>query len=228
MTGSFILYDLKKDHYLRYNPVRCKKRFVPAATFHIMLSLIALEKRIIEDENVSFKWNKTQHQIPEWNRNHNLKTAIQHSIGWFYKELAARIGKIEMWNYVSRIGYGNIDISGETDNFWLTGKLRISQAEQIEFLKKLYKNELPFSKQTMHIVKKLLLYKQTSKYKLKAKTGMGSFEGTFIGWFEGYLEQYNNVYFFATNVEDEVAENEELKNTGVEMTKNVLRKFGLL
>ena len=228
MTGSFILYDLNKDHYLRYNPVRCKKRFIPAATFDIMISLIGLETGAVVDENSIIEWDKTEYHKPGWNRNHTLKSAITNSVDWYFQELARRIAKLDMWNYISKVKYGNMDISERIDSFWLNGKLRISQAEQIEILKKIYKNELPFSKKSIKVVKEILLLEKKSKYKLTAKTGSGIQHGKLIGWFVGYLEKFNNVYFFATNVERGNFDNNEIRNATVEMTKNVLKKFGLL
>ena len=46
--------------------------------------------------------------------------------------------------YLTRIQYGNADLSGGVDRFWLDGALRISAMEQVDFLRKLYRNELPF------------------------------------------------------------------------------------
>ena len=46
--------------------------------------------------------------------------------------------------YLTRIQYGNADPSGSVDRFWLDGALRISAMEQVDFLRKLYRNELPF------------------------------------------------------------------------------------
>ena len=39
MPGTFVLYDLQDDHYLRYNPDRATERFLPASTFKILNSL---------------------------------------------------------------------------------------------------------------------------------------------------------------------------------------------
>jgi beta-lactamase class D OXA-48 len=40
------------------------------------------------------------------------------------------------------VNLGNEDVSGGVDHFWLDGPLRITAVQQIEFLKKLYLNQL--------------------------------------------------------------------------------------
>jgi len=135
--GAFVLYDLKGNRYIRYNPERCAERFIPASTFKIMNSLIGLETGVIPDANYVIKWDGAQYDIPAWNQDHTLKTAIQNSVVWYYQELARRVGEKKMQQYVDAAHYGNRDISGKIDTFWLEGGLRISAEEQVEVLKRL-------------------------------------------------------------------------------------------
>ncbi len=58
---------------------------------------------------------------------------MKHSVVWFYQEVARRIGAERMQAHLDALGYGNRDISGGIDKFWLTGGLRISPHEQIDF-----------------------------------------------------------------------------------------------
>ncbi len=227
MPGSFILYDLNKDLYIRYNPKRCNKRFIPASTFKILNSLIGLETAVIRDQEFYLTWDGTEHRMPEWNRDHTLKSAIKFSVVWYYQELARRVGYEKMYYYVHKCNYGNKDISGGIDRFWLDGALRISQKEQIEFLKKLYKNDLPFSRRNIDIVKDILLNEDDGSYRLRAKTGSGFQDGKSIGWYVGYLEQNDNVYFFATNIEADDPD-ENFGNARIEITRQILQRFGLL
>lgn len=50
ITGCFVLYDFNKNEYIRYNEERCKLRFLPASTFKIPNSLIALAIKLLEIE----------------------------------------------------------------------------------------------------------------------------------------------------------------------------------
>ena len=225
-TGAFVLYDLNNDHYLRYNPERCAERFLPASTFKILNSLIGLETGVIPNENYAIQWDGTQYDIPAWNQDHTLKTAIQNSVVWYYEELARRVGREQMQHYVDAVGYGNQDISGQADAFWLYGALRISADEQIELLKRLYQDELPFSERSLRIVKEILVLEETSAYQLSGKTGAGQMGERHIGWFVGYVIENGNVYFFAANIEGTTWDANGVK--AKEIALDVLRSIGLL
>jgi len=55
--------------------------------------------------------------------------------------------------------------------FWLGGELQITPQEQIQFLKRLHSNDLPFSEKTIAIVKDIMIVEQTPDYRIRAKTG---------------------------------------------------------
>lgn len=105
--------------------------------------------------------------------------------------------------------------------FWLDGPLAITPEEQITFLRRLCREDLLFSQQTIDLVKDIIVFEQTPEYVLHAKTG---WEGE-VGWFIGYLEQNKNVYFFATNL---VIRNPRDAAARIEITRCSLRDLGLL
>ena len=88
------------------------------------------------------------------------------------------------------------------DKFWLTGKSRISQVEEIDFLRRIYSGDVPFSQRSRDILKKVMLIDNKPTYKLYGKTGWATnvdsvtVSGPNIGWFVGYVEKGDNVYFF--------------------------------
>ncbi len=225
LDGGFVLYDLNAQRYLRYNPERGAQRFLPASTFKVMNSLIGLETGIIPDENYVIRWDGTHYDIPIWNQDHTMKTAIENSVVWYYQELARRVGQKKMQQYVSVANYGNKDISGPIYSFWLDGGLRISAEEQVEFLARLYRNELPFSQRAMSIVKKILVLEETGAYRLSGKTGSVQRVAPHIGWFVGYVETKGNTYIFATNIGGPGAEGDG--NKAREITQNILQELGL-
>lgn len=203
--GCFVLYDLKRDRYIRYNSSRCQKRFIPASTFKIFNSLVALEIKAIADENTVIAWDGVNRAFPTWNQDQTMRTAFTRSVVWFYQDLARRIGKERMTKYIQAVGYGNQDISEKIDSFWLDGNLRISPEEQIKFLVRLYKEDLPFSTDVMKTVKDIMVIDRKEFYTLRGKTGWGINVDRIknIGWYVGYLERDNNVYFYALNLENQ-------------------------
>jgi beta-lactamase class D len=235
-TGAFVLYDSKNDHFIRYNESRCRERFSPKSTFKIANSLIGVETGVIRDAEFVIAWNRqkyppqdnwNQEPFVHWAQDQTLRSAIKHSVAWYYRELALRVGLQKMKQFVTKFDYGNKAISGPIDNFWLDGSLRISANEQLEFLKAFYKAQLPVSRRTTEIVKDILKLEQTPTYRLSAKTGGGSIsERVYIGWFVGYVETKENVYFFATNIEG--ANFAEIRDKRVELTKQILVRLGIL
>jgi beta-lactamase class D len=226
-SGAFVLYDVANKYYISHNEEQCKKRLSPCSTFKIPNSLIALETGIATDENFLLKWDGTNQPIESWNRDHTLKTAIENSVVWYYRELARRIGEEKMKEYIQKINYGNMDISGGLDKFWLMSSIEISANEQVEFLYKLYKNELPFSEKTVKIVKDIMTLEKKDSYVLRGKTGSGKKwkEAYSQGWFVGYIEHSNNAYIFATNI---IAPENAIGFKAKEITYEILKSLKLM
>lgn len=224
--GCIVLYDVKNDSYLKYNPSRCAERFIPASTFKIFNSLVGLETGSVKDEFEIFKWDSVKRFYDMWNQDLDMVNAFKYSAVWFYQELARRIGEEKMQHYISINHYGNENISGGIDKFWLDGGMKISADEQIEMLKKLYMDQLKFSKRSMDIVKKIMIYDQSKDYTIRAKTGWAIRVIDQVGWFVGYVEKGDDVYFFALNLGSK--EPEEGFVSRKEITFKILKKLGIL
>ncbi|MGK7948817.1 MAG: class D beta-lactamase [Xenococcaceae cyanobacterium] len=228
VNGSIIIYDLKGDRFYEHNPSRNETAFLPASTYKIPNSLIALETGVIKDDVAVLTWDGIERgfngsPFAQWNQDLNIRLAFKYSAVWFYRVLARRIGHQRMQDFVKRIEYGDRNIGKEEDidQFWLEGELRITPKEQITFLRRLYQNDLPFSPRTMNLVKDIMIVEQTPNYVLRAKTGLTSK----IGWYVGYLAQKDNVYFFATNLDMDSQTNPAVR---LEITRLCLQDLGLL
>ncbi len=228
VNGSIIIYDLDRDSFYQHNPNRNNTAFLPASTYKILNSLIALETGVIKDNVAILTWDGIKRPlndspIQNWNQDLNLRLAFQYSAVWFYQVLARKIGHQRMQDFVSQIQYGDRNIGGkeDIDRFWLSGELRITPQQQIDFLRRLYQSNLPFSQRTIDLVKDIMIVEKTPNYVLRAKTGWAGS----IGWYVGYLEQNDNVYFFATNL-DIVTENDLAAR--LKVTRLCLQDLGLL
>jgi beta-lactamase class D len=228
VDGSFVLYDLKKDHYIFYNPQQFHTAYTPASTFKICNSLIGLETGVIKDENFVIKWDSTIYQRPSWNKDQDLSSAFNNSCVWYYQELARRVGGKKMKFWLDKTQYGNADTTGGIDNFWLEGGLRISPEQQIDFLKKLYHIELPFSKRSIDIVKKIMIAKDTNGCIIRAKTGWGNQDNKDVGWYVGYIETKTNTYFFANCIQSANPDNPDFIRARIEIFYKVVGELGLL
>jgi beta-lactamase class D len=224
--GAFVLYDPAQELSLRYHPEQCSQRLLPASTFKIMNSLIGLEIGVIPDENYVMRWDGTEYAIPTWNQDHTLTTAFQNSVVWYYQEVARRVGRESMQSYIAQVGYGNQDITGPIDYFWLDGSLKISAEEQVQLLKRLYEGDLPFSKRSIETTKEIMALEKTDTYQLSGKTGSGQTGDLYIGWFVGFLEEDHSVVFFAANIKGTNSDAKGLK--AKEITLEILQALELL
>jgi beta-lactamase class D len=201
VTGSFVLYDENKDHWILCNASQLNEQFIPASTFKICNSLIGLETGVIPDEHFVLHWDGIVRQNPKWNTDHDLKSAYKNFVVWYYQELARRVGKERMNYWLTKAQYGNMDMSGRIDSFWLTGGLRVTPEQQIDFLRRLKHNKVPFSQRSIDIVKRIMVVKDTLNYVVRAKTGWGDEPKKMVGWYVGYVERNNNVYYFANCIQ---------------------------
>ncbi|MCB0780854.1 MAG: class D beta-lactamase, partial [Flavobacteriales bacterium] len=162
---------------------------LPASSFKIFSSLYGLESGVVKDADFVIPWDSVDYGRSVINRDLSLRESIVHSAYWYHREVARRAGAATLKHWLDTVGYGNADTTGGFDRTWVAGALRITPREQVHFLERLVRNELPFSQRSMDIVKDITQQEDTLGYRLHGKTGwaMGS-EGS-IGWFVGWVEK---------------------------------------
>jgi len=197
VNGTIVISSLDGNETYMYNQERAAKRYLPASTFKIPNTLISLEEQVIKDENEIIKWDGKVRAYAPWNKDQNLKSAISISCVWCYQIFSKKIGNDKYLKYLEKINYGNKMTGSDVSTFWLDGDIKISAVEQIKFLTKLYKNDLPFSQKYIDITKKILIVDTHSDYTIRAKSG---WTGK-LGWYVGYIEIKGKVWFFALNAD---------------------------
>src|SRR5260370_20833811 len=125
-AGTFVGYKIDDYLIIASDNERSGQAMLPAATFRIPNSLIALETGVVADPDKDvFKWDGVVRSIEAWNHGHTLRSAIGASVVPVYQEIARRIGVERMQKYVDLFEYGNRDIGGRIDPLLLTGHLRL-------------------------------------------------------------------------------------------------------
>ena len=201
VRGTFVVFEPAKDRYLVCNPARADQRFIPASTFKIANGLIGLEVGSIADENEVFEWDGKPKVRASWERDHTLDTGMRDSVVWMFQEVARRTGRERMKEWMERLQYGNQDIRGGIDIFWLQGALRISAKEQVDFLRKLAEGSLPATQRAQRLVRDALVIEKTREYALYAKTGTSGSKRNDVMWWVGWVERKGRtVAVFAMNL----------------------------
>lgn len=195
VEGTLIFESISAKKYV-FNEKRAKTLFSPASTFKIPNSLIALNEGIVNKDSIII-WDKKIREYDSWNENQTLKSAFKNSCVWCYKEFASKIEAKKYKDYLEKLDYGNKTVGTDVRYFWLDESLKISTFGQIEFLKKFYKNDLPFKIEDINLLKEIMIDEKSEDYTVRAKTG---WEGKY-GWYVGYIETKTDVWFFALNID---------------------------
>jgi len=203
-VGTFVGYKVDDYLIIASDKNRSGEGRLPASTFKIPNSLIALETSVVQDPDKDvFKWDGVKRPIEAWNRDHTMRTAIAASAVPVYQEIARRIGQARMQKYVDLFDYGNRNIGGGIDQFWLTGDLRIDPLQQVDFVDRLRRGVLPISKRSQDLVRDILPVTKVGDSVIRAKSGLlGAERGApSLGWMVGWAEKGSAQTVFALNMD---------------------------
>jgi beta-lactamase class D len=203
-VGTFVGYKVDEYLVIASDKDRSGEAMLPASTYKVPNSLIALETGVVEDPDKDiFKWDGVKRSIEAWNRDHTLRSAIAASAVPVYQEIARRIGEARMQKYVDLFEYGNRNIGGGIDQFWLTGDLRIDPVQQIDFLDRLRRGVLPISKRSQDLVRDILPVTKIGDATIRAKSGLLGAEigKPSLGWLVGWAEKGSAQTVFALNMD---------------------------
>ena len=223
--GSFVLYHLETGEYTIHNRQGSTKRISPASTYKIYSALIAMDQGIVSDTDSIRQWDGTDYPFASWNQDQDLKSAMQNSVTWYFQKLDKQTGRRTLESYYRALSYGNQDLSGGIDRYWMESSLRISPVEQVELLTRVYQNQTPFSAAHVDTVKKLLYLSEQDGAVLSGKTGSGAVNGKGVtGWFIGYVETNGQTFLFAANIE---GEDGVAGSTAARITQKILKEKGI-
>lgn len=228
VSGSILIWYEKKYYSNDFD--WAKKGKLPASTFKIPNSIIALELGIIENDSTIIKWDGKKRFQKSWEQDLSFKDAFHFSCVPCYQEIARTIGVKRMKNYLYNMNYGNMDFdSTNVDMFWLEGNSKINQFQQIGFLRTFNEQRLPISTRTLAIMRRMMIIEANEHYTLRGKTGWSVTDDKDNCWFVGFVETNRGFYYFATNIEPtEQTDLDSLSSIRKNITIEALRKLGAL
>jgi beta-lactamase class D len=203
-VGAFVGYKIDDELIIASDKDRSGQAMLPASTFKIPNSVIALETGVVGDPDIDvFKWDGVVRSIEGWNRDHTLRSAIAVSAVPVYQEIARRIGAERMQKYLDLFDYGNRDIGGGIDRFWLTGNLRIDPFQQVDFVDRLRRGVLPVSRRSQDLVRDILPVTNAGDAVIRAKSGLLGAEigKPSLGWLVGWAEKGSAHTVFALKMD---------------------------
>jgi beta-lactamase class D len=201
---------------------RCDERQTPASTFKVPLALIGFDSGILQDaERPAWPFREGYADWdPTWKRTTTPTSWMRDSVVWYSQELTRRLGAERFKEYVDRLDYGNRDISGHPGRgdglttAWLSSSLRISATEEVAFVRRLVRQELPVSRAATERTMAIMPSKIVDGWTISGKTGTGSrrlADGTNdrdrqVGWFVGWATRDGRMLVFARLLEDDKPE----------------------
>jgi beta-lactamase class D len=193
----------------------CATRLAPASTFKIPHALVALETGVVTTTSIE-KWDGTKYpRQAKWNRDHTVISALRPSVLWVFQRIAPRVGAVRMTEWLNKFNYGNQDTSGPITEYWINGRLTISPAEQLDFVRRFYRDELPIRAEYARAVREGLQQRAATMENalgvhpldgdwrdatLNAKTGATSTPQYRVSWLIGLLRVKNTSYAFSSAV----------------------------
>lgn len=224
LNATLVIADERQGHKNRWvvNAERADTRLSPASTFKIPHTLFALDAGVVEDEFEVISWDGIERDIPAWNQDQTLRSALRYSTVWVFQQLAEKIGHEREQAYLNDIDYGNATLGDDVTTFWLNGSLRISAFEQIHLLEKLYHLALPFDEADQRLLKDIMINEADRDWILRAKSG---WDGQ-VGWWVGWVERHDGPVFFALNLDTPDGMADLPKREAI--TREVLRRLKAL
>ena len=227
VSGTLAIFDQRTGARRVYNGRRAQQRFTPASTFKVPHSLFLLDAGLIRDEFQVFEWDEVERWLPAWNQDQTIRSMMRYSALWVFQRLAADLGTPREQAYLVKTNYGNRRLSDNLEWFWVDGSLRISALEQIGFLERLYRNQLPFNEADQRLVKDIMIVESRDGWILRAKTGLGEPKNeAAVGWWVGWVEHLDGPVFFALNIEVEDMKNDAGKRQKI--ARQVLKSIDAL
>ena len=214
LEGTFVLYDREAKELIGYNEVRANTSYQPASTFKILNALIAFETGVVKNQNTVLPYGGGPQPVPAWERDMTIQEAMAVSNVPLFQGIARRIGLPRMRKYVREADYGNAEIGDVVDNFWLKGPLAITALEQISFIDKLNRGDLPFSARSIGLAR-IIMPRQENRLPSVVfyKTGWATNTQPGIGWVVGWVRYDGRDYPFALNLDINKPEDADMRLT---------------
>ena len=199
--GVVALYDPNRGHIRASNRRRAQTGFLPASTFKVPASLIALDSGIVKDAYGDvFTYDWEPFFVPACNADQTLASALARSCVPVFARLGRMIGDERLAAGLKALGFGNAKASGGYP-YWLRGDLRISALEQVAFMDRLRRESLPVSPAAMRAVTQIIELQGSGDFVLRGKTGWNPKPAPGIGWLVGWAEKGAEVRVFALNLD---------------------------
>lgn len=196
----------------------CERRMPPCATFELAATVIAMDRGVAPDANAPVKRNPPAEGDPP--DGVSLRDAFRRSTPWVFEEVARRIGSEGFNRALAAMRYGNAETGGPVERIGRGEDrgggelgLTLSAVEQVDFLARLKRGELPTSAESQARTVDVIPLERMGEVTIATKSG--ACDGA--AWAVGWIDRPQRSTIFATvmngaepSAEDAVARTRKL------------------
>lgn len=230
--GALEIFDPQSKLSFRVNMPRLSEALPPCSTYLIPHFAIALGTGVLKDSDSRIAFDPAKHPDSanwpaSWKRDQTFDTALKDSVQWYAQELSTRIGSARLQQNLKRIKYGNADVSGGLDKFWMSSSLRVTSFQQLDFLRNFREGKLGFNRRITKALQEAMVIERTPDYSLYGKYGSCPMpDGSYIGWLVGYAERGGKVWYYALNLDGKSLA--EFAGARLQIVKGSLQELGFI
>jgi beta-lactamase class D len=201
----------------------CASRATPASTFKIPLAVIGFDTALLTDPHAPawpFRDGYPDWGGAAWRQDTDPAHWMKHSVVWYSQEITRRLGSAAFAASVAALDYGNADVTGDPgydnglERSWISSSLQVSPLEQVGFLRRLLKGNLPVSSHASEATQAIVEANRVGAWTIWGKTGSAfprnadrSFDRAHgWGWYVGWAKGGNSTLVFARLTQDEGGE----------------------
>jgi beta-lactamase class D len=215
-----LVADAETNATLIRDGERCDARVSPASTFKVPLALIGFDSGLLQGSHEpAVPYDEEYGPTSEaWKTTIDPEAWLRESVVWYSQVLTRRLGEPRFARYVEALEFGNRDVTGDPGahngltNAWLSSSLLVSAAEQVAFVRRLVRRDLPVAPAAIARTLAIMpVFTAADGWTVWGKTGTGTRRhpdgsrdaGRQFGWFVGWARHGNRTVAFARLVEDE-------------------------
>lgn len=236
VDGSILIYDEKKDSWIFNIESDIKRNSPIGSLFNIPSALIALDLGLISNDPAELMyWDGVKRYYfgtPKlnWSCNTNLDEALLYKNDWYFQNVSDLVRNKNYEFFLKHLDVTNLNYNWKEKYYWHFGNLKSNPEQQINFFRKLDKQELLFDKKHQQYLFDSMLTIKKPNYSIYGYETYNVYKGERIDWWVGVLKTKDNTYYFSTRIFENInkATSIDFNSKKFEITLEIFRMLGYI
>jgi beta-lactamase class D len=223
--GAIELYDTASQLSFRVNAKQLTQRVNACGTAYLAVATIALKTGALDPAATRIAWDRARHPpAPEWpstwQRDRDLRQALQHGAPWYFAELTERVGLERLVREANALKLAaNGPVQGAPEAW------QVSALDQVEWVRRLAVGQLGLNRKAESTLWQALKREDGAlgvRYGLSARCAQDN--GLPLGWHIGWIARPQGPLAFAVQLEDPVLD--ALRGQALRTARGALAELG--